>query len=126
MDREEEASQADRLVRGASAGSLNAWALRGGGLANASLELDPLGDLHNVLPREGAAGIKVVAARALHPSDELAHVGGEAVLGGLPGHAGGPATEAHSAIRILIAAASTEYKEANPKYPVLERAYEDL
>lgn len=45
-------------------------------------EPDGLDHVENLHPREGAGGVEVVAARAVHPGDELAHVRGEVVLGG--------------------------------------------
>ena len=47
-----------------------------------SLEVDPPCYLQHVLVGEGTVRVEVVAAGALHPPDQLAHVGGEAVLGG--------------------------------------------
>ncbi len=46
-----------------------------------SPHLDLPGDVAHVVAGEGAAGVEVVAAGALHAPDQLAHVGGEVVLG---------------------------------------------
>ena len=58
-----------------------------------SLEGDSLGDLQHVLVGEGALWVEVVAALALHPPHQVAHVRREAVLGGGPGQAHTPANQ---------------------------------
>ena len=58
-----------------------------------SLEGDSLGDLQHVLVGEGALGVEVVAAQALHPPHQVPHVRREAVLGGGSGQANTPADQ---------------------------------
>ena len=52
-----------------------------------SLEINPFGNLHDVMIGEGTIGIEIVTAMALQPADQLAHVRREGVLGRGAGHA---------------------------------------
>ena len=57
-----------------------------------SLEVDPSGDLQNILVGEGAVWVEVVAACPLQSPHQAAHVRCKAVLRGSPCQAAAPAT----------------------------------
>jgi len=53
----------------------------GGGRSGGGPQSDGLDHVEHLRPGEGAGGVEVVAARAVHPRDQLTHVRREVVLG---------------------------------------------
>ena len=64
-----------------------------------SLEVDPPGNLEDILVGEGAVGVEVVTAGPLQPAHQLPHVSCKAVLGGRPCQPAAPETSKTKLVR---------------------------